>query len=125
MSAFHQYGVMQALLVLVDEPYISVYTAEILDLCVFLRACSRRWPFAMAALRMFQISCHQRGKKLPAETEILFEEFETREWRSRVKKKVISNMPAIGYTADGLPEVRNMQEFFEQMDTVGRNQERP
>ena len=52
-----------------------------IDLCVFMRACARRWHVCKCIMRLIQISAHEKGVKLPVETRALFEEFEANPWR--------------------------------------------
>ena len=72
-----------ALNVLLDRNEVGDYDAEITDLCIFLKAMSRRFPFAFAVFRMLQISARERRRTLPQATERLFEDFVESEWVNR------------------------------------------
>lgn len=96
------------------------YAAELTDLCIFFRAMSRRWPFATAALRLLQLTITRRGRRLPRETDRLFDDFESREWaetgeRRRQLQSLKSLYPVVADREDGKGQVRNMGEVLGMM----------
>ena len=121
MSIFLIQPVMNAAFVLIDfvdpsDSDISTYKSEIIDLCVFFRAMSRRYLFATAALRLFQLTVQRKGRKLPTETEKLFEDFENRDWKVRALGEVKSVYPAVADRVDGREDVRTMSEVFQKFE---------
>ncbi|PYH92151.1 hypothetical protein BO71DRAFT_400803 [Aspergillus ellipticus CBS 707.79] len=52
-----------------------------IEICVFARAFSRRWPLAKGILRMIQLSANHAQIGLPEETDVLFAEFESLAWK--------------------------------------------
>lgn len=118
MSGFLVQPLFLALLFFVDHDDIFAYSSEISDLCIYFRAMSRRFPWVLAAFRMFQVSTKQRGKKLPPETEKLFEEFETLDWETRELDRVSSLYPVMGENEPGRSKIQNMGEFLEMMDNL-------
>lgn len=102
---------------------VSQYHDEITNLCTCLRALSRRWPMAMAILRMVQHYAKQRKVSLPPETEKLFDEFENVDWRHGEVKRLISMYPSptsvvASYTGTTKDEIVDMGKFLEEMERL-------
>jgi hypothetical protein len=57
--------------------------AAFIELCIVARAFARRFPLAKGILRMIQLSANQMQIVLPAETDALFTDFETRSWEGK------------------------------------------
>ncbi|KAF4170547.1 hypothetical protein CNMCM8694_004124 [Aspergillus lentulus] len=57
--------------------------AAFIELCIVARAIARRFPLAKGILRMIQLSANQMQVVLPAETDALFTDFETRSWEGK------------------------------------------
>jgi hypothetical protein len=118
-------SISMSLYVLVEEVAASneasgVYDAQILDLVICLRAMSRRWPMSMAILRMVQHDARSKGVTLPPEAEKLFEEFETRDWKTRETRTLVSMYPdPTGATRDrGIIQSVDMGKFLERMESM-------
>lgn len=118
MTVFLVQPLYLALVALMSEEDVSTYSSEILDLCIYFRATSRRFPIAMAVMRMFQVSAQQSGKALPVETEKLFEEFEQEDWRQRTSYRVTSQYPVLGGKDQDSSEVQNLSDFFAMMERL-------
>lgn len=115
MSLYMIHPVLHSLFTLTDRTDAYEHQAEITNLCVFCRAMARRWPFCMAALRMYQVQMQTRGRKLPAETEKLFEDFEIGQWLNVELEEIKTMYPVPG---DNGEEKRNMGDFLKAMDRL-------
>lgn len=117
-------GTSTALYALLEEDdNVSRYHGEIINLCTALRAVSRRWPMAMAILRMVQHHAKQRKVTLPAETEKLFGEFENVDWRHAELKRLVSIYPSppsvvASYASRATGKILDMGTFLEQMERL-------
>lgn len=97
----------KALLVLTDHNDAS-HESAMLDLCIMLRAISRRLPVALAMFQMFRVSIQQKGIKLPVSVTKQLEDFAKYDKAEAILKHIVSLYPA--YTADDT--VTNMKEFY-------------
>ena len=96
----------------------QAFDEEVLDLCIFFRAMTRRWPVAMAAFRMFQVTAQKRGKRLPPAATKLFAEFENEDWRQNELKRIISMYPVEGDEENTELDIHNMSDFFEMLERL-------
>ena len=104
---------VQALFFLLEDGNASYYQDEILDLCVLLRAMSRRWQFSMALLRMFQLTAHHLGKPLPPAAHKLLNDFESGDWRGNLHElNNVTSLSVLEEIKESTPEVQNMGDFF-------------
>lgn len=122
MHTFLVHPIFQSLLVLVREEPMNAYRSEIVYLCTLFRSLGRRFPWVIAAFRMFQVTSEQNGQRLPEETDKLFEDFERNDWAEEQWTKAISLYPA---HQDARPEVKNMQDFFDGLDRLNLSDTKP
>lgn len=109
-----------ALNVLLDRNEDGAYDAEIIDLCIFLKAMSRRFPFAFAVFRMIQISARESKKPLPQATKRLVEDFVESEWVNRRLVELESLYPVDSVNVvSSLPTPQNMTDFIALLDHLG------
>lgn len=106
--------------VLLEEQDNARYEGEITDLCIALRAMSRRWPLGMAMLRMVQMEARQKVWTLPSQTEKLFEEFEGKSWKQRTLKQYLTLYPdsTTSKTANLTDEEVDMGTFLASMELL-------
>ena len=109
---------MLALDTFLQEEDTLQYRSEITTLCVFFRAMSRRWPWCLAAMRMYQITTTQRGDKLPPETEKLFEDFGSDEWAKKESERVMSVYPVPDHSPNRFKKAQTMGDFVEMLDAL-------
>lgn len=64
-----------------------------IELCVVLRAISRRWILAKEMLRLIQLTARNAQISMPEETEALFADFETQAWESKDRDRFSSLYP--------------------------------
>ena len=112
---------LTSLLTLLEEPPSEAtgevaFPEDILELCIFFRALSRRVPWVMVALRMFQEVARQRQQRLPASAISLFEDFEKEEWDRRANCKMISQN--VAPTEGKRPDNEPMNDFLERLDQL-------
>lgn len=106
--------------VLVEEQQDNSQASYITDLCVALRALSRRWPLAMGMLRLVQLDARIKCWRLPPDTDKLFEEFEASAWRQRDLRRFASMYP-IADAAKAITvghDDMDMGTFLEKMDVL-------
>ncbi|PWY83610.1 hypothetical protein BO70DRAFT_386976 [Aspergillus heteromorphus CBS 117.55] len=72
-----------SLFTLMDALDAAANRNAFIELCVFARAFSRRFPLAKGILRMIQLSATQAQVVLPEETDVLFADFESAAWKER------------------------------------------
>lgn len=125
VNAYFFQAVLVALLALAEETDSEggemPYATELLDLCIFFRAVGRRFPWVMVAFRMSQKVVQQRGKKLPAATEKLFEDFEKEDWGVRENKR-FNSLYVAPSVADGQPGAREfLGDFVERWEKLDLN----
>jgi hypothetical protein len=95
--------------------------AAFIELCIVARAFARRFPLAKGILRMIQLSANQMQVVLPAETDALFTDFETRSWDGKDRRAFSTFYPNFvtavrqGATREG--DV-SMDRFLEKWDSL-------
>ena len=116
MSIVHIHPIGLAVFELLDEKPDDNTDAhsEILAMYSLLRAMSHRWPIALAAFRMYQVSASQRGRSLSAEIRKLFEEFEKEEWKhNELQLHKVNSRYSYMDGGHEQTDIRNVSEFFE------------
>jgi hypothetical protein len=124
MSVFWIHPIALSLYHLMDVDDTARFEEQITDLCIFARAMSRRWPFAMAILRMIQLTADRRQVTLPDQSRKLFEDFEKEDWHTREQRTLASMYPdpeSAAYrkhmeNADAA--LQNMGEFLDSMERL-------
>jgi len=101
------------------------FDPQIIDICITLRAISRRVPFVVTLLRAIQLDTRRRGLALPPATEKLFadfEQFDIKSWKEEASyTKAMysySNIaPNVGQQ-DNKGQAKTMGEFLQEFDNL-------
>jgi hypothetical protein len=111
---------MFTLLEALDSPDSRNRTAFI-EMCIVARAIARRFPLAKGILRMIQLSANQMQVVLPAETDALFTDFETRSWEGKDRPTFSTfypNFATVVRQGSTQEEAVSMDRFLEKWDNL-------
>lgn len=117
--------IYQACFILLEANHDNRHDKEIAELCITLRAMSRRIPTAVALLRMIQLDAKRCGLNLPGATNQLFQDFELNDVkelqkRSKAHDSIYPNMAAawLGNPASDNGHIMYMGEFLDKYDPL-------
>lgn len=101
-----------------------------IQLCIVLRALSRRFVLAKGMLRLIQLTARNSQVSLPDETEGLFADFEAKAWESKDRERFSSNYPnffaSVNSEAGKQNEEIELDKFlarWDALDTLRENEE--
>jgi len=101
------------------------YDGHITDICITLRAISRRVPFVVSILRAIQLDVRRRGLALPEATEKLFQDFERSDikaWKEDASYTramySFSNIAPIVAQQDGKDQNVTLGEFLQEFENL-------
>ncbi|KAH1430351.1 hypothetical protein KXX32_004046 [Aspergillus fumigatus] len=95
--------------------------AAFIEMCIVARAFARRFPLAKGILRMIQLSANQMQVVLPAETDALFTDFETRSWEGKDRQTFSTfypNFARVVRQGAAREEDVSMDRFLEKWDSL-------
>ncbi|KAH3192813.1 hypothetical protein LV164_005220 [Aspergillus fumigatus] len=95
--------------------------AAFIEMCIVARAFARRFPLAKGILRMIQLSANQMQVVLPAETDALFTDFETRSWEGKDRHTFSTfypNFARVVRQGAAREEDVSMDRFLEKWDSL-------
>ncbi|KAJ5577990.1 uncharacterized protein N7459_006954 [Penicillium hispanicum] len=88
-------------------------------LSITAKSFSHRWSLGKAMLRLFQVTSKQMGVVLPAETEALYFEFETKIWSPEDRKVLSSQYPNFAHSMKrGVVDEIEMDAFLAKFDDL-------